>query len=548
MGNIKIIIAVIAGIAILWADISNAGDTPTKPKIPNTPEAVEAGKKIYFKRCSFCHGLKGDGEGPVSHQILPRPRDFTTGLFKLRTTNSGELPVDEDLFRVISRGLPGSAMQPFDIDKIKSGLTEEERWQVIYYIKTFSEDFLDPDRDPTQQLVKVSKQVPSSPESIAKGKELFQKMKCWECHGENSRGNGPNAPRLKTKDGKNDPILPADLSKFWRYKGGSTVNDIYMRFNTGLNGTPMPSFTDSLSDEERWHLANYIVSLQKTDIKEGVLKAKLIKGEIPSDTENLIWANAEPVDMRLSGQVVVAPRWENASVDLVTVKAVYNDKEIGFLFEWSDRFKDTAHKKEMEVNFEAYQASLSAKPAGYHSYVKPLEIPRDTGNFRDSIAVQFPAKLLVGTEKPHFVRGDSSKGVNLWVWKSDLQEEGKGSPVEDSNVNGFQKPFVPQPQDGQQVKGVGVWKDGQWKVVMVRPLATSDKNDIQFEKGKFIPFALNAWDGSNGEHGLAMSVSSWNYILLETPTPAHVYLYAFLSMALIGGVEVLLVRKNNKGR
>ncbi len=545
MRNAKLIIAVLSVISILRLNTAIAGDTPTKPKIPNTPEAVAAGKKIYFKRCSFCHGLKGDGEGPVSEQILPRPRDFTTGLFKLRTTNSGELPTDEDLFRAISRGLPGSAMQPFDIDKIKSGLTEEERWQVIYYIKTFSEDFLDPDRDPTQQLVKVSKQVPSSPESIAKGKELFQKMKCWECHGENSRGNGPNAPRLKTKDGKNDPILPADLSKFWRYKGGSTVNDIYMRFNTGLNGTPMPSFTDSLSDEERWHLANYIVSLQKKEIKEGVLKAKLIKGDIPLDTENSLWTNAEPVDMRLAGQVVVAPRWENAAVDLVIVRAVYNDKEIGFLFEWSDRFKDASHKKDTEVNFEAYQASLSAKPAGYHSYVKPREIPRDIDNFRDSVAIQFPVKLMEGTEKPHFVRGDSSNGVNLWVWKSELQEEGK-PPVEDSNVNGFQKPFTPQPKDGQQVKSAGIWKDGVWKVVVVRPLTTSDKNDVQFEKGKFIPFALNAWDGSNGEHGLAMSVSSWNYILLETPTPARVYIYAFAGMALVGGIEILLVRRNRK--
>ena len=527
----------------LLLTIAFAGDTPAKPKIPNTPEAVEGGKKIYFKRCSFCHGLEGKGDGPVADQILPRPRDFTTGLFKLRTTVSGELPVDEDLFRAISRGLPGSAMQSFDIDKIKSGLTEEERWQVIYYIKTFSEDFLDPDRDPTQQLVKVSKQVPSSPESIAKGKELFQKMKCWECHGENSRGNGPNAPRLKTKDGKNDPILPADLSKFWRYKGGNTVNDIYMRFNTGLNGTPMPSFTDSLSDEERWHLANYVVSLQKKEIKSGVLTTKIVKGDIPLDTENPIWGTAEPIDMVMSGQVVVAPRWENPSVDLVTVKAVYNDKEIGFLFEWSDRFKDAAHKTETEVNFGAYQSALSAKPAGYHSYVKWQEIPRDIDNFRDSIAIQFPAKPMEGTEKPHFVRGDTSKSVNLWVWKSDLQEEGKGSPVEDSNVNGFQKPFTPQPQEGQQVKGAGVWKDGQWKVVMVRTITTSDKNDVQFEKGKFIPFALNAWDGSNGEHGLAMSVSSWNYILLETPTPTHVYLYAFLGMIAVGGVEVWLVRR-----
>ncbi|MBI3582548.1 MAG: c-type cytochrome [Nitrospinae bacterium] len=545
MKQIKLFIAIIIGSAVLWGNTATAGEIPAKPKIPNTPEAIEAGKKIYFRRCSFCHGLEGKGDGPVSDQLLPRPRDFTTGLFKLRTTVSGELPVDEDLFRAISRGLTGSAMQPFDIDKIKSGLTEEERWQVIYYIKTFSEDFKDPDRDPTKQLVKVSKQIPSSPESIAKGKELFQKMKCWECHGENARGNGPNAPRLKTKDGKNDPILPADLSKFWRYKGGSTVNDIYMRFNTGLNGTPMPSFTDSLSDEERWHLANYVVSLQKKEIKSGVLTTKIVKGDIPLDTENPIWATAEPIDMMMSGQVVVAPRWENPSVDLVTVKAVYNDKEIGFLFEWSDRFKDTAHKTETEVNFGAYQAALSAKPAGYHSYVKWQEIPRDIGNFRDSIAIQFSAKPMEGTEKPHFVRGDTSKSVNLWVWKSELQEEGKGSPVEDSNVNGFQKPFTPQSPEGQQVKGAGVWKDGQWKVVMVRPLTTPDKNDIQFEKGKFIPFALNAWDGSNGEHGLAMSVSSWNYILLETSTPTHVYLYTFLSMALIGGAEVWLVRRKN---
>ncbi len=304
----------------------------------------------------------------------------------------------------------------------------------------------------------------------------------------------------------------------------------------------MPSFTDSLSDEERWHLANYVVSLHKKEIKSGVLTAKIIKEEIPLDTENAVWNSAEPVDMLMSGQVVVAPRWENPSIDLVTVRAVYNDKEIGFLFEWSDRFKDAAHKTEMEVNFEAYQSALSTKPAGYHSYIKWQEVPRDIGNFRDSIAIQFPAKPMEGTEKPHFVRGDTGKGVNLWVWKSDLQEEGK-PPVEDSNANGFQKPFTPQ--DGQQVEGAGVWKDGQWKVVMKRPLTTSDKNDIQFEKGKFIPFALNAWDGSNGEHGLAMSISSWSYVLLETPTPTHVYLYAFLSMALVGGVEVWLVRRKN---
>jgi len=87
---------------------------------------------------------------------------------------------------------------------------------------------------------------------------------------------------------------------------------------------------------------------------------------------------------------------------------------------------------------------------------------------------------------------------------------------------------------------------GVWRVVIKRPLTTKDENDIQFEKGKFIPFALNAWDGQMVNNGLAMSVSSWNYILLETPTPTHVYIYASLGMAVIGGVEAWLVKKGNK--
>jgi len=69
--------------------------------------------EIYIRRCSFCHGLLGDGEGPAAPYMDPRPRDFTLGTFKFRTTQSGELPTNEDLFRTVSRGLPGTAMQAF---------------------------------------------------------------------------------------------------------------------------------------------------------------------------------------------------------------------------------------------------------------------------------------------------------------------------------------------------------------------------------------------------------------------------------------------------
>ncbi len=507
-----------------------AAETPTKPKPPRTPEAKEKGKVIYYRRCSFCHGLTGDGDGPAADQLIPRPRDFTKGLYKFRSTESGELPTDEDLFRTISRGIPGTAMQAFDNDKIKSGLTEEERWQVIYYIQTFAPDFEDPEFDPYKAVVKVAPEIKSTPESIAKGKEIFKEMKCWECHGDNGKGNGPNAPKLKDKF-RGDPILPFDLTKGWRYKAGSTAKDIYMRFNTGLNGTPMPSFTDSLNDEERWHLANFVMFLQKKDInKESVLKAKPVKGELLITPDDPVWEKANPIDVQMAGQVIARPRWENLSIDLVTVKALYNDKEIAFLVEWGDRFKDTVHKPELEYKV----------PQTYDGYVSWESIPRDIGNFRDSIALQFPVGIPKGTEKPHFFRGDASNPEVLWVWRSDLEEQGQPS-IEKVNAMGHEQP--PTEQKSQDVKGQGLWKDGVWRVVIKRPLITKDEDDIQFEKGKFIPFSLNAWDGSNGEHGLIMSLSSWNYVIMEASTPMKVYIYAFLGIVIAGIGEFWLIRR-----
>ncbi|MBI3793192.1 MAG: c-type cytochrome [Nitrospinae bacterium] len=520
-----------------------ASDTPTKPKLPNSPENVAKGKLIYFKRCSFCHGLKGDGDGPVARQLHVRPRDFTKGLYKFRTTESGSLPLDEDLFRTISRGLPGSAMQTFDVEKVKSGLSEDERWQVIQYIKTFSADFADASNDPTKMVVKVGNPIATSPDSIAKGKKLFEENRCWECHGHDGRGNGPNSIRLKDKF-RADPIVPADLSKFWRYKGGNTQKDVYMRFNTGLNGTPMPSFTDSITEEDRWHLANFVVSLQKKGIKnDQVLKAKLVKGELPLDAQNPAWKTAEPIDVRLAGQVIWRPRWENPSVDLVTVQAIYNDKEVAFRFEWDDRTKDTVHNPALEYKV----------PADYAGYASWEDVPRKLGNFRDSLAIQFPSKPSEGNKKPHFLRGDGANPVNLWVWKSDLEEAGQPS-VENVIAKGPDSGLTPQAADDQIVKGKGVYlmndlkkgnmEDfiGTYTLVMKRPLTSKVKSDVQFELGKFVPFSLNAWDGANGEQGLMMSLSTWNSVILEAPVPTSVYVYTVLGIILMGGIEFVIVR------
>ena len=69
-----------------------------------------AGKQLYARNCAQCHGEKGDGEGYATPHLFPRPRNFTTGKFKVRTTPNGALPTHQDLVNIIRRGMPYTSM------------------------------------------------------------------------------------------------------------------------------------------------------------------------------------------------------------------------------------------------------------------------------------------------------------------------------------------------------------------------------------------------------------------------------------------------------
>ncbi len=539
----RIINKVTAGIAATFLVVGTIGpvmaaDKPGSPMPEATEEFVEKGRGIYFQRCSFCHGLLGDGEGPAAEFLDPRPRDFTLGTFKFRTTQSGELPTNEDLFRTVSRGLPGTAMQAFDSDLIKNGLDEEERWAVISYIKTFAQEFDDPELDPVATGKVIS--LPANPaayneETIARGAKVFERAKCWSCHGKLGRGDGNKEFR---KDDWGFPIRIRNVTHPWKIKAGSEVKDIYMRFTSGISGTPMPSFVKSLNEADRWDLANYIKSLQHELTNHQALKVKAVTGDLPDNPDDAAWKTAEPMDMRLAGQVVAAPRWQNPSIEMVTVQALSNDTDIAFKLTWDDPFKDVKHDSSKEFN----PVEIS-KVGAFNSYVKANGmIPRELETFRDSVALQFAVKPPKGTKKPHFYRGSSSDQVHLWVWKADLVEAGEQG-TEEGNARGWKQPIKPQVKDKQQISGDAKWDQGRWTVVMKRPLNTGDKNDVQFEKGKFIPMSINAWDGSNGEHGLIMSLSTWHFVLLEAPTPMSVYIYAVLAFLIAGILGIWLTRK-----
>lgn len=224
-------------------------DQPSKP----SKEVIERGKKVFNYVCAPCHGKDGKGDGVVSSTIFVKPRNFTTGVFKFRSTESGNLPTDADLYESISLGFHNTAMPSF------SELTPEDRFAVMEYVKTLSPRFSDPNEYPLN-VIEPKNQIPLSPESISKGREIYLKVKCWECHGVSGKGDGPAAKRGFKDDWGNEILIP-DLTNPNEVKRASTVEEIYLVFTTGLNGSPMPSFKDVLTDEERWHLANYIYAL-----------------------------------------------------------------------------------------------------------------------------------------------------------------------------------------------------------------------------------------------------------------------------------------------
>jgi DMSO reductase family type II enzyme heme b subunit len=265
---------------------------------------------------------------------------------------------------------------------------------------------------------------------------------------------------------------------------------------------------------------------------EVVIRSKRVEGELSLDPLDSIWEGIEPVDVRLTGQVITRPRLQNPSIDFIIVRSIHNKEEIAFLLEWDDRFKNTTHQVPPEV-----------QPSDTYPVLYDSQLPQ--AELRDAVAIQFPVKIIEGPQKPYFLYGNTASAVNLWMWKADEQEmSAKKRPVEELNAKGYDNPLVLQPPEGQDLRGKAIWEAGRWRVVFIRSLLSEDSGqDITFEKGKFIPLSFQAWDGANKEYGLRMSLSSWYYLLLETSTPFSVYIYTLIGIIAGVGLEFWLLRR-----
>src|SRR5437899_3063116 len=201
---------------------------------PRSQDLLALGREVYQARCSGCHGKGGDGNGAAATFLSPRPRNFTLGVFKFRTTPSGSLPTDGDLYRTVTRGVRWTAMPTWH------ELPDKERLAVVTFIKTFSSRWKDEQPEPAATIADPPK---ATAELVTRGKDLYRKAKCFQCHGDSGKGDGVSAPDLT--DDLKFPIRPADFRPMTR----------------GPDGAPMPSFADSMSEEERWAISYYVLSL-----------------------------------------------------------------------------------------------------------------------------------------------------------------------------------------------------------------------------------------------------------------------------------------------
>lgn len=230
----------------------------------NPQELLRRGREVYEVQCAICHGQDGDGNGMAAHMFRIQPRDFRRGLFKFRSTPSGSLPTDEDLFQTVTQGLRWTGMVG------RADLPEGDRKAVVMYLKTFSPRF-SAERPATP--IALTPPPPRNQDLLVKGGQLYRDAECGKCHGEAGRGDGPSAPGMKDDWGW--PTQPSDLS--WRpLKRGSAPEATYLTIATGLSGTPMPSYGDALDGKEIWSLVYYLETLVPNERR---LSAMRILGE-----------------------------------------------------------------------------------------------------------------------------------------------------------------------------------------------------------------------------------------------------------------------------
>lgn len=228
-----------------WTTGPSADGIPTQPRPRLTRRLATRGAVLYGKRCASCHGPTGRGDGRAANGLRIPPRDFTSAVYKIRSTPTGSLPLDLDLFETVSRGLHGTAMRPWGL------LSEYDRWALVVHLKSLSPRFRSERPVPPVTVPSVPHDVL---ELVPRGRDLYRLVQCHTCHGDEGRGDGAGAVAYQADPSRPVRLRRLDTESFIR---GTELKDIFLTLITGLDGTPMGAY-QGLSAEDLWALAVFV--------------------------------------------------------------------------------------------------------------------------------------------------------------------------------------------------------------------------------------------------------------------------------------------------
>jgi DMSO reductase family type II enzyme heme b subunit len=489
-------------------DMSNLQKPVTKAR-----SLLNRGRNIYLHMCVYCHGRDGNGGGNATDYLYPWPRDFRKGIFKFRSTPTGTLPKDEDLYRTIINGVPGTSMPAWG-----EALSPQDTWALVNLIKSFSDRFRQ--EAPGKSL--SIKPLPSSEALVAKGKQLYIKHKCTDCHGATGQGNGRLAESLM--DAWKHAVFVHDITNPNYFKAGFKPEDIFRTLSTGLDGTPMNSYAH-LPEEDRWALTHYIRSNFRKGFQKGEFETDIVSYNVPfeldTNPDSPVWK-----DVKSTNLVLRPLSARRGAIEIINVASVNNGEVLAVRLKWKDTTKNGFVDGRADVFTDGVAVQMALGDVTLHTH---------------------------GHNEPFFGMGNRGKPVNIWHWKAGLEETLEASEdseystggvdmdalifggvmsspvtkmrttqehtVEELNSEGFGS-ITPQPEEYQNVEGTGVWKDGEWTVVFTRTFAVSGRWDAIIDRKDPLLVAFAVWDGEKEDRNGRKVVSVWQRLnILHAPSP-----------------------------
>ncbi len=510
---------------------------------------TDEGTAVYDKYCSQCHGDQGAGDGPAADFVDPKPRDFTTGVFKFRSTQSGQLPQEEDLIRVVRDGIPGTSMPAF------GHIGDAKVNAVVKHIQPFYQATIDRDKEEgfyPPQVAETGNPPKINDAKIAHGREVYLESGCGDCHGYQGRADGPSA--LTLVDDYDAAILPANLHRGWEFRSGHSLEDIFKAFTTGISGTPMASFADAISVDDRWDLAAYVASLSSAEeYPTSPQVTGALVDELPQTMDDEIWDTAQKAYFPLTGQMMWDPVNTHPMIRSVSVRAVHDGTKLVLLCEWDDpsySFEGaSAPEAASDDDDWGFEEEGSEEEGDFDDFFSDEEESSNVSVLPDQFAIQFPTGIPADNERPYFVMGDDKNAVNLWRWSHDgsltaVEAAADGQtghqnlwtefvgPVSISNQIAKGRDKVSENSEALEIKGQLHYRNGQYRLMLTRDLQGGSDNDIQLEPGRFVPMLFWAWDGHRQDSDAKACISSWYFLNLEQPVDKKVYVKTAAAVAL----------------